>query len=54
MQLAKLVGISKLELSSFESGNETPSLEQFEKLAIALSVHPAVLAFPDFRLSNEL
>lgn len=47
-ELAAASGVSQPAISAVESGTTPLGLERARKLADALSVHPAVLLFPDW------
>ncbi len=47
-ELARRSGIPQSAISAFESGAQEMGLKRVTALASALSVHPAVLAFPDW------
>ena len=48
-ELAALSGVSQAAISSIENERIDIGLERAERLAQALGVHPAVLAFPNWR-----
>ena len=48
-ELAAVSGISQAAISSIETGRIDIGLDRAEKLARPLGVHPAVLAFPNWR-----
>jgi transcriptional regulator with XRE-family HTH domain len=48
-ELARRSGLSQSTISAIESGRVGIGVERAEKLARALRVHPAVLAFPNWR-----
>jgi transcriptional regulator with XRE-family HTH domain len=48
-ELAAASGVPQPTISSIESGRATLGAERAEKLARALSVHPAVLLWPQWR-----
>jgi transcriptional regulator with XRE-family HTH domain len=47
--LSKMTGIAQSAISAFESGREEMGIKRVKMLAAALRVHPAVIAFPDWR-----
>jgi len=47
-QLAKKAGITETSLSAIENGRIALGTERAKRLARALSVHPAILLFPDW------
>ena len=47
--LATESGIAQAAISSIENDRIDIGLDRAEKLALALGVHPAVLAFPNWR-----
>lgn len=47
-ELARRTGIAQSAISAFESGAQEMGLKRVRVLAEALSVHPAVIAFPDY------
>jgi predicted transcriptional regulator len=51
-QLAAMTGMAQSNLSALESGAREMGRERALVLAKALSVHPAVLLFPDFDVSE--
>ena len=51
-ELAALTGIAQSNLSALETGARELGRERALVLAKALKVHPAVLLFPDFDLSD--
>ncbi|MAE73485.1 MAG: transcriptional regulator [Bdellovibrionaceae bacterium] len=50
--LAKATGMSQSNISSLENGARNMGRERALTLAKALKVHPAVLLFPDFDMSE--
>src|SRR5688572_12300488 len=48
-ELAHASGVSQAAISSIENGWIDLRLDRAEKLARALGIHPAVLAFPNWR-----
>jgi transcriptional regulator with XRE-family HTH domain len=50
--LAALTGIAQSNLSALETGSRELGRERALVLAKALRVHPAVLLFPDFDVSE--
>lgn len=52
-ELAAASGIPQPTISSIESGRATLGAERAEKLARALSVHPAVLLWPNWDVDAE-
>lgn len=52
-QLAELTGIAQNAISALENDRVTLGLERAKILAIALKVHPAVLAFPSWNPAAE-
>jgi transcriptional regulator with XRE-family HTH domain len=50
--LAKKTGISQSNISAIENGSRQMGRERAMVLARALRVHPAVLLFPDFDISD--
>lgn len=50
--LAKATGMSQSNISSLENGTRNMGRERALTLAKALKVHPAVLLFPDFDMSE--
>ncbi len=52
-QLSKLTGITRTSISAIESGRTALGPERAKVLARALKVHPAVLVFPGWELSNQ-
>ena len=51
-ELSQLTGIAQSNLSALETGARELGRERALVLAKALKVHPAVLLFPDFDLSD--
>jgi transcriptional regulator with XRE-family HTH domain len=51
-ELARLTGIAQSNLSALETGARELGRERSLVLAKALRVHPAVLLFPDFDVSE--
>ncbi len=51
-QLATMTGMAQSNLSALETGAREMGRERALVLAKALSVHPAVLLFPDFDVSE--
>jgi transcriptional regulator with XRE-family HTH domain len=51
-ELAKLTGISQSNLSAMETNARQIGRERALVLAKALKVHPAVILFPDFDISD--
>jgi transcriptional regulator with XRE-family HTH domain len=51
-ELARLTGIAQSNLSALETGARELGRERSLVLAKALRVHPAVLLFPDFDVSD--
>jgi transcriptional regulator with XRE-family HTH domain len=51
-ELARLTGIAQSNLSALETGARELGRERALVLAKALKVHPAVLLFPDFDVSE--
>ncbi len=47
-QLAAMTGIPQAAISAIENGRLSLGLDRAKKLALALKVHPAVIAFPDW------
>ena len=47
-ELARLSGIPQPAISAFESGQEDMGIKRIKALAVALKVHPAVIAFPNW------
>ncbi len=47
-QLAAVSGVSQSTISSIENERTRIGVERAKQLALALGVHPAVLAFPDW------
>jgi transcriptional regulator with XRE-family HTH domain len=47
-ELARRSGIPQPALSAFEHGTQELGLKRIKALALALRVHPAVIAFPDW------
>ena len=47
-ELAAASGIPQAAISALENGRLSLGLERAKKLARALKVHPAVIAFPDW------
>jgi transcriptional regulator with XRE-family HTH domain len=47
-ELARRSGVSQSAISAIESGASSMGMRRVEALARALSVHPAVLAFPEY------
>lgn len=45
-ELSEKTGISQAAISALENGTQTLGLDRAKVLAIALDVHPSVLAFP--------
>src|SRR5580765_5216190 len=52
-ELAEMTGISQPAVSALERDEEQMGIERAKKLARALRVHPAVLAFPDWDVVRE-
>lgn len=50
--LAKRAGLTQATVSAIESGAKPIGLERAKRLAKALKVHPAVIAFPDWPLDT--
>jgi len=46
--LAELTGLTQSTISSIENDRISLGIERAKTLAVALNVHPAVLAFPDW------
>ena len=51
-ELANLAGMTQSNISALESGARQIGRERSLALAKALKVHPAVILFPDFDLSE--
>jgi transcriptional regulator with XRE-family HTH domain len=51
-QLAALCGIPQATISSIETGRVNLGVDRARKLAVALRVHPAVLAFPGWEVGS--
>ena len=51
-QLSKLTGSPQSTISAIENDRVNLGIERAKVLARALKVHPAVLLFPDFDLSD--
>ncbi len=51
-ELAELAGMTQSNISALESGARQIGRERSLALAKALKVHPAVILFPDFDLSE--
>lgn len=47
-ELAKRAGLTQGTVSAIESGAKAVGIERAKRLAKALRVHPAVIAFPDW------
>jgi len=47
-ELARLSGVPQAAISAIETETKGVGIERAKKLAAALSVHPAVVAFPDW------
>jgi len=47
-ELGKRSGVDQATISALESGRKSMGLDRASRLAKALGVHPAVLAFPDW------
>jgi len=45
-ELAKLAGLTQATISGLESDRLTLGVERAERIAVALNVHPGLLAFP--------
>src|SRR5205823_5230 len=52
-ELAEMTGISQPAVSALERDEEQMGIDRAKKLARALRVHPAVLAFPDWDVVRE-
>ena len=52
-QLSELTGIPQATLSAIENDRVRLGVERAKTLARALKVHPGVLVFPGWELSNE-
>jgi len=50
--LAKLAGLTQATVSSIESGRATLGIERAKKIARALKLHPAAIAFPDWDMES--
>jgi transcriptional regulator with XRE-family HTH domain len=50
-ELAELSGVSQATISAIENEAKGLGIERAKKLAAALQVHPAVVAFPDWHPS---
>ena len=48
-ELSRITGIPQPAISAFERGAEEMGLKRIKVLAMALHVHPAVIAFPDWQ-----
>jgi transcriptional regulator with XRE-family HTH domain len=53
-QLSQLTGIPQATLSAIENNRVQLGVERAKVLARALKVHPGVLVFPGWELSNEI
>jgi transcriptional regulator with XRE-family HTH domain len=53
-QLSQLTGIPQATLSAIENNRTQLGVERAKVLARALKVHPGVLVFPGWELSNEI
>jgi len=53
-QLSQLTGIPQATLSAIENNRIQLGVERAKVLARALKVHPGVLVFPGWELSNEI
>jgi len=49
--LAELTGLTQSTISSIENDRISLGIERAKTLAIALNVHPAVIAFPDWNIA---
>ena len=49
--LAELTGLTQSTISSLENNRISLGIERAKTLAVALHVHPAVLAFPDWDIA---
>jgi transcriptional regulator with XRE-family HTH domain len=52
VELAALCGIPQATISSIETGRVNLGVDRARKLAVALRVHPAVLAFPGWEIDT--
>jgi transcriptional regulator with XRE-family HTH domain len=52
-RLASLSGIPQSTISGIEKGRIALGIERAKRLARALKVHPAVLAFPDWQSESQ-
>jgi len=48
LQLAELTGLTQSTISSIEKNRISVGVDRAKVLALALKVHPAVIAFPDW------
>jgi len=53
-QLSQLTGIPQATLSAIENNRIQLGVERAKVLARALKIHPGVLVFPGWELSNEI
>jgi transcriptional regulator with XRE-family HTH domain len=53
-QLSQITGIPQATLSAIENNRVQLGVERAKVLARALKVHPGVLVFPGWELSNEI
>jgi len=53
-QLSQLTGIPQATISAIENDRIQIGVERAKVLARALKVHPGVLVFPGWELSNEI
>lgn len=51
-ELAALCGIPQATISSIENGRVNLGVDRARRLAVALQVHPAVLAFPGWQVGS--
>lgn len=52
VQLAEAADVPQSAISAIENNKEPLGIERAKKLALALRVHPAVLAFPDWEVRS--
>ena len=53
MELAALAGMTQANISSMESGRQQIGRDRALVLAQALKVHPAVIMFPHYQVTDE-
>ena len=53
-RLSRLTGIPQATISAIENNRVKLGVERAKVLARALNVHPGVLVFPGWELSNEI